>query len=416
MEVTNEILTIDEESIYLDNSIEKENLLQIFPTSGSNLEKGEIKFIIETNDQYLLPSESYIYLEGKITKIDGSELVATDNYVTLTNNAPMFLFNRASYSLEGKIIEDIYDPGRASLMKGILSYSSNLSKQNTFGWILDNATSFAYKTDAYTGLQQRILSFYIPLNHIFGFAENYKKVIYGHKHSLSLFRNSDTNSIHSLHIRNNNRLVKFIINGISWFIPEIIPNLQNQNKLLNMRSKNTIFNIPYMSRQLEERDVPISRKFNWKLGTKYEKIKYIIIGFQTGRNDNYNNAARFDHCDLDTIFVELNSKRYPYDCLKCNFRNYNAVQQYNFAKKFKNTYYETEKDCIFIDRINYCGYYPLFVFDVTKQNEKIINSRPDITINASFVTNIPNDTKCYCLIICDSLINTDGNKKIEIIN
>uniref|UniRef100_A0A1I7W6I8 Plug domain-containing protein n=1 Tax=Heterorhabditis bacteriophora TaxID=37862 RepID=A0A1I7W6I8_HETBA len=36
------------------------------------------------------------------------------------------------------VIESVRDPGRASLMKGGLGYSSNLSKQNTFGWLLDS--------------------------------------------------------------------------------------------------------------------------------------------------------------------------------------------------------------------------------------------------------------------------------------
>jgi hypothetical protein len=135
MEAIDNTLTIEQLPIY-NNSIEKENLITIVPTSGSSLNKdGEINFVIETFDQYLLPSKSYLYLEGLLTKLDDTNLVGTDE-VTLTNNAPMFLFDRVSYSLNGNEIENVKDPGRASLIKGVLSYSSNLSKQNTFGWIL----------------------------------------------------------------------------------------------------------------------------------------------------------------------------------------------------------------------------------------------------------------------------------------
>jgi hypothetical protein len=65
-------------------------------------------------------------------------------------------------------------------MKGILSYSSNLSKQNTFGWILEEK-DIQYKIDKYTELRDGRLSFCIPLSHIFGFSECYNKVIYGVK-------------------------------------------------------------------------------------------------------------------------------------------------------------------------------------------------------------------------------------------
>src|SRR5271170_7332987 len=124
MEEINDILKIDESPAY-DNSIENEKIIKISPTCGSNLDDS-IEFINEAHNLYLLPSKSYLYLEGNLTKLDGSNLTTNDK-VTLTNNAPLFLFDRAIYSLDGKQIEDVNNPGRASLMKGLLSYSSNLS-------------------------------------------------------------------------------------------------------------------------------------------------------------------------------------------------------------------------------------------------------------------------------------------------
>ena len=157
-----------------------------------------------------------------------------------------------------------------------------------------------------------------------------------------------------------------------------------QNKLLNMFDTKKTFSLPFISRQSEDNNVLLSAgDSTWKLGTKYKKIKYFVIGFQTHREDTYTNAARFDHCNLETIFVELNSERYPYECLRCNF-----------AKEFKNSYYH---------------YYPLFVIDVSKQNDRIKNSRPDITIKATFSKSIPADTKCYCLILSDSLVEINGD-------
>ena len=115
MEVIDRKYALDEEPI-VDNSTDKENLINISPVSGSDLNKnGTINFVIESCDQYLVPSESYLYLEGILTK-DDDTLLKKEEEVTLTNNAPMFLFDRASYSLNGNQIEDIYDPGRASLI------------------------------------------------------------------------------------------------------------------------------------------------------------------------------------------------------------------------------------------------------------------------------------------------------------
>ena len=54
----------------------------------------------------MLLSKSYIYLEAKLTKLDDSNLTEEDK-VTLTNNAPMFLFDRAIYNMDGNEIESI---------------------------------------------------------------------------------------------------------------------------------------------------------------------------------------------------------------------------------------------------------------------------------------------------------------------
>uniref|UniRef100_A0A1I7XI41 DNA helicase n=1 Tax=Heterorhabditis bacteriophora TaxID=37862 RepID=A0A1I7XI41_HETBA len=106
MEAIDNTLTIDQRPVF-NNSIQKENLINIFPTNGSNMnENGEINFVIETFDQYLLPSKSYLYLEGLLTKPDDSKLKEEDK-VTLTNNAPMFLFDRVTYSLNGSQIENL---------------------------------------------------------------------------------------------------------------------------------------------------------------------------------------------------------------------------------------------------------------------------------------------------------------------
>ena len=78
MDAIDKILTVGN-PIISDTSIQKENLISIFPSSGSNLNQhGEINFAIETCDQYLLLHKSYIYLEAKLTKLDDTALTDTD--------------------------------------------------------------------------------------------------------------------------------------------------------------------------------------------------------------------------------------------------------------------------------------------------------------------------------------------------
>ena len=72
-------------------------------------------------------------------------------------------------------------------------------------------------------------SFRIPLRHIFGFAEDYNKVVYGFKHQLSLYRKADDNdSIQRMDDEGNG---KISLTKVSWFMPHVIPNDEPKMKL-----------------------------------------------------------------------------------------------------------------------------------------------------------------------------------------
>ena len=61
---------------------------------------------------------------------------------------------------------------------------------------------------------------------------------------------------------------------------------------------------------------------------------------------------------------------------------------------------------------DYRDLYPLFLFDVSKQSERLKYSVTDIQIKAFFYGNVDAQTETYAVIISDRLINfqSDGNK------
>ena len=65
-----------------------------------------------------------------------------------------------------------------------------------------------------------------------------------------------------------------------------------------------------------------------------------------------------------------------------------------------------------ITPLDYKNLYPLFLFDVSKQSERLKYSVTDIQIKAFFDVNIPEKTEAYAVIISDRLMNfqSDGNK------
>ena len=65
-----------------------------------------------------------------------------------------------------------------------------------------------------------------------------------------------------------------------------------------------------------------------------------------------------------------------------------------------------------ISPIDYKSLYPLFVFDVSMQSEKLKTSVVDVQIRAVFDQRVPAGTQAYAVVISDKLLNfqSEGNK------
>ena len=83
----------------IDESIEEYEYHEYEPITGTSLNNGgDIRIIIESQDVFTHPSESYSIFEGRLTKADGTAYAKTDE-VAITDNAIMHLFCRIEYHL-----------------------------------------------------------------------------------------------------------------------------------------------------------------------------------------------------------------------------------------------------------------------------------------------------------------------------
>ena len=121
----NSILRITD-PIPSNNSIDKYEYFECEPVAGTNLNNsgGAIRLIIETQDIFTHPSESFLIIEGRLTKANGTDYAKAD-FVSLTNNAMMFLFKDIRYELSGHEIEKISNLGQATTMLGLLKYPND---------------------------------------------------------------------------------------------------------------------------------------------------------------------------------------------------------------------------------------------------------------------------------------------------
>ena len=101
------------EPITGDTSIDKYEYFECEPVAGTNLNNsgGFIRLVIATQDLFTHPSESFLIIEGRLTKADETAYANADN-VSLTNNGMMYLFKDIRYKLPNHEIEKIMNPGQ----------------------------------------------------------------------------------------------------------------------------------------------------------------------------------------------------------------------------------------------------------------------------------------------------------------
>ena len=243
----NSILRITD-PILSDDSIDKYEDIVYEPVAGTNLNTSgqDIRLTIETQDIFTRPSESFLIIEGKLTKKADDTVYANDDRITLTNNGLMHLFKRIRYDLSGQEIESVAHPGQATTMLGLLKYPDDFSKSKGLNqlnqlWYKDTTDAAVLDGDnTNVGFKIRheyiikssdtrgTFSFRIPLKHIFGFCEDYDKVVYGLKHTLTLMRNNDNNAIFRAVAAEG----QITLSKIFWFMPHVTPADKNFIKLL----------------------------------------------------------------------------------------------------------------------------------------------------------------------------------------
>ena len=411
------------ESLTTDESIEEYEYHEYEPITGSNLNNpGEIRITIQTQDIFYHPSESYLLLEGQLVKADGSAYANTD-VITITNNGMMHLFSNIKYQLSGQEIESLYYPGQATTMLGLLKYPADFQKSQGLNqlWYKDSGTTADLTNNAGFSVRQGYLikspdpkgtfSFRIPLKHIFGFAEDYTKIVYGFRHVLTLVRKSDDDAIFRATAAGAGKIT---LSKVSWYIPHVRPADAYKLRLYEMIEKKAKLSVGFRMRQCESISVPQAKNFSWRLTVKSspEAPRYIIVAFQTDKDGNQEkNPSVFDHVKLKNIYVTLNSTRYPAVDYDLAFTKQQFSRAYGDAASFRAKSFMMD-DLVSNPNItpsDYKDLYPLFVSDVSKQSAKLKHSVTDIQIKAHFNDNVPENTEAFALIISDRVVSFESN-------
>ena len=428
-----DILNVTEKSID-DDSISSLDYFPFNPIAGTDYNNpGIIQINIENQDEYFLPSKSWLQIDADLLTAAGARINPNTD-ITLTNNGIMYCFSNIKYQLAGNEIESLNHPGQATTMLGLLKYSKSYPGLASC-WEPDTNAEIA----ANTGFEKRKAyifnataaahvngSFSIPLNadHFSGFAEDFGKVVYGMRHSLQLNRKANDND--AIFKAAGVDPSKIVIKRITWWMARVQPSVSDTIRLSNLMLKETNgskleLEAGFRVRQCDSITIPVnSTSFTWNLGVKTEKPRYIIIGLQTERDDNQeHNAALFDHCKVSNMKVRINGQEYPPIDVNSNFDHNHSAGWYRRFMEFKQSFYGVDKtvSSMCVDGKEYKDLFPLYVFDVSRQSERMGNSTVvDLAVSMTTTGAVAAGTIAYSLVISDRKMRfeVDGKRPVVV--
>ena len=431
------------EAVLIDETTEEYEYFEYSPDSETEQSLNgikEIRFNIEALSTFIHPHKSFLYFEGQILRSDNNAPFnadnaagnVTDDNVALANDGILHLFSQMKYSINGQPIEDILNPAISSIMLGMLRYPDDFSKskglmqcwfKDDHGGVIavDNTgriqrKNILFEQTALPGDRGKF-SFCIPLKHIFGFCDDYDKVMYGVNHGLSLFRKGDDTAIHrggnAIGAGNADVNARVRLTKVKWCMPHVKPSLEIYNGLTEKLGKGENVKIGFKSRKVDEKIVD-SQNWSWRVAVTSgnETPRFLILGFQTGdKTQQVANPSIFNHCNVDHIQVKMLGRLYPSQAEVLNFGENQYSKAFNNVAKFRELFDGTPElfSHFGINPIDFKTLYPLFVFDVSNQIPKTISSVVEVVFNVKFRRAVGANTTAYALTISDKIFDLKGD-------
>ena len=395
------------------------------PTSGSNLNiPGNITIHIENQDEFYHPRRSYLLVEGNLLPTGGGVYDA-GAAVALANNGVMHLFSNVKYELAGQEIESVNNPGIAGVLMGISKFSYDYgtgagmiqcwSPQTSDAVLGERGFARRHEYIISKPNPRGSFSFVVELENVFGFCEDYDKVVYGMRHKLTLVRKNNDDAIQRIEAAGAGKVV---LTKVAWVMPRVHPNDVKKFSLYKSIESKVVLDAAFRMRQCSSAEIPAaSQTFDWRLGvrTAPEKPRHLLIAFQQERSgDQLKNPSQFDHLSATEVSVILNDTKYPARDVLADFPKHKYVEYYKMFTEFTRDYYGLDPLTVsnFVDIVTYKEEFPIFYIDVSKQSERISQSVVDIKVKMRFAANVGAHVVAHALLISDRRLKfqSDGRK------
>lgn len=435
LQVTKNDVQIDYLDLFVppdvDNTIERSHETVVKPSQVLN-DDGPWDFQFETQGEHYMKLDSArMYIKGKVTKADGTDLVTTDSNqalndeVALTNLPISSFFRDVEVIIEGKVITSlsVTDFGYINYLQHILSYSKQSQETHleASGFVMDKEGKFDSITGAdNTGFVARKqdangFELYGPVG--IDFMTSGKVFPPGFSFSLRFNRQNDAFCLMGAPAKN----YKVHFEKVEIHIRHLEAKDSVREKHINsFKNQSKSILLPMNKTEIKVFAFPANVNTMAQENAFRSTIpKSIIIGIvdqvaYTGQYDK--NPYNFQHCNVIEACLKVNGKQVPTTPYRPSFPKH-AMREYKSI--FDNT---GIKNLDYANMITYKLFkegVTLFTFDLTPDNccGDHCHEKKTGTISIDFRCNSVLNTAKHMIVqaVYDSCIVIDPNHVISVV-
>ena len=392
-----------EKVLHFDHNLKKKDILEILPTtsSGEALNKtGALLFQIQQTSNPIDICNSYMSFKIKLEGTGDS----TDN-ITLEHNWFLNLFSQISIKLGSTEIESIENPGEASELLNFVMTDRDYRNQYLNTWIPDSGKGdttndgFKIRKELYSTSFEGMY----PLKTLFGFFQNYHRLIYLIPFELRMTRNQNNKNI--FYGTNTATEPKLVFEELKLMVPSITCNNTLEGEILKRMNLSKPIDVNFLERICTSIDMPEGTQYSWKPTVLNSRPRFIMVGFKDESPEFTENYSKFiqnvGNNEIRSIRIQLNSSYYPIDPVTFSYKNNQQLKPYTNYRDMCNLFGMDPQ----INMIDFKNLYSIFCFDVSAQDEKLAMNGVNVTIHINKDTGFK--ARCFAVILTEKEVNIE---------
>ena len=409
------------------NETERYEYCRYYTTDGltDTSEYKTIRFTVHQENIMCHWKNAFLELRGNLVRKDtGAAFAKADKIAFIFNAIPHF-FSNAKLTLGSRVIEAINDVGHVSSMMHytLLSRSKIKGSGMDFLWAPDMEDS---TEDANTGFKLRreyildrpktpgFFVFRIPLSMIFGFMENFV-IMRGYSVAIELVRGADHAALYRADAAHPGQ-IKFeklmlnvpIVEPSNTVTVETLRGLSDPKNYLYSFRRRSGLSAPVPDKVLEHQMTIVTT-------TMVERPQVIWVAFQKDmKSDQKQNNALYWHGDVSQMTIEVNNIQFPTSPISADYDENDLGMFYTMSQQVRENYLQISDSYAegnMLNPANFRDLYPIYAFDVTKQNFTVGAKSVTTKLNIRFKKATPEHMTVHICWYSDRTLElaTDGS-------